>query len=378
MMRFCNLTRSAWTVMTVAAAVLTASDASAQLFGHPRCCPTYQEPSCVPAEPSTTPSTTPPSTTPPSTTMPSTTAPSDELASALPSLAAGVQGGRGVAFGSYIDSALIRNQLRIRYDAASDDNRPDRAEFFYAKCGCFRTASGPTRDPNAPGPPLAETSVDYQDIMAYAEWAPMARFSVFIEAPVRFLNPEVNNHTDGFADMNAGVKLALISERDQVLTFQFRTYIPTGADHRGLGTDHVSLEPALLYWQEVSKQLYMEAELRDWIPVGGTDFAGNVIRYGVGLSYFVLGEPQLPGQHVESAWSVAPTLEFVGWTVLSGKESAPDIGVKDAAGDTIVNAKMGFRLGYGDNHSLAVSYGRALTGTVWYKDIIRVEYRLAF
>ena len=31
-----------------------------------------------------------------------------------------------------------------------------------------------------------------------------------------------------------------------------------------------------------------------------------------------------------------------------------------------------------DNHSFAVSYGRALTGAVWYKDIVRVEYRYAF
>lgn len=47
--------------------------------------------------------------------------------------------------------------------------------------------------------------------------------------------------------------------------------------------------------------------------------------------------------------------------------------VKDAAGDTIVNAKFGLRINYGDHQSFAVSYGRALTGAVWYKDIIRVE-----
>src|SRR5262249_37584011 len=110
----------------------------------------------------------------------------------------------------------------------------------------------------------------------------------------------------------------------------------------------------------------------------GTDFAGNVIPYGVGLSYFIVGQPQIPGQHVEGL-AVAPVIEFVGWTVLSGKEfDAGENLVKDAAGDTIINAKFGLRINYGDHNSFPVSYGRALTGTVWYKDIVRVEYRYSF
>src|SRR5712691_11833904 len=36
----------------------------------------------------------------------------------------------------YIDSAIPLTQFRLRYDAAYHDNRPARAEFFYAKCGC--------------------------------------------------------------------------------------------------------------------------------------------------------------------------------------------------------------------------------------------------
>jgi hypothetical protein len=376
-MRFRILVRGAWTLTTVtAAALLTAPAAPAQtnnveLVGGPgrSCCP---PPACVCPQPTlVTPPTTQPGTATPGTTPPSVTPPAEEPS--LPTLAAGVQGGRGVAFGSYIDSALIRNEIRLRFDAAYDDNRPDRAEFFYAKCGCFAALGQ-----KAPGPPLPEHRVDYQDISLYGELALAPRASIFVEAPYRFLNPEDNANTNGFADMNIGAKLALISTADQVLTFQFRTYIPTGDSDRGLGTDHVSLEPALLLWQQVSDHLYLQAELRDWIPIGGTDFAGNVIRYGVGFGYFLIGEPQLPGRQVESAWAVAPVVEFVGWTVLSGKEFAPDIGEKDAAGDTIFNAKFGLRINYGDNHSFAVSYGRALTGAVWYKDIVRVEYRLSF
>ena len=57
----------------------------------------------------------------------------------------------------------------------------------------------------------------------------------------------------------------------------------------------------------------------------------------------------------------------------------------DADGDTIVNFKIGLRLGFdhdglslGDRSSLYAGYGRALTGDVWYEDVFRFEYRVAF
>ena len=76
----------------------------------------------------------------------------------------------------------------------------------------------------------------------------------------------------------------------------------------------------------------------------------------------------------------------VGWTVLSGKESDEFGNVINAAGDTIVNAKFGVRFGFGqlmqpgglDRVDLYVGYGRALTGDVWYKDMLRAEFRVRF
>jgi hypothetical protein len=350
-----------------------------------------------PAAPSpAAPSPAAPSPAAPSAGQPSvpsaTTAPSAETQAAAPETAApsapstaeasAALGGETFATG-YIDPAIPFTHFRFRFDAAYDDNRPDRAEFFYAKCGCFRLAG---LDPRAQGPPKVETSVDYQDVSAYLEVALGDRFSAFIEAPYRFLNAEQNTDTNGFSDMNAGFKFAFIASEGNYLTFQFRTYIPTGDSTRGLGTDHVSLEPALLWHQKLSCKLFLDAELRDWIPIDSTDFAGNVTRYGVGLTYSVLDTGR---------FRVMPVAEFVGWTVLSGKELAvantlPPPGgitaVQNADGDTIVNAKVGVRFGFGSSeaqgylsHSdLYVGYGRALTGDVWYKDILRVEYRLLF
>jgi Putative MetA-pathway of phenol degradation len=280
----------------------------------------------------------------------------------------------------YIDSALIGNVARFRYDASYDDNVPDRAEFFYGKCGCFRVLGA---DPRAPGPPQLEKRIDYQDLSVYLEGAATDRLSGFVEVPYRFLNPEVNANTSGIADMNAGFKFAFLSSEDQVVTFQFKTYLPTGDSERGLGNNHVTLEPGLLFWKRLSDGLVLEGELRPWIPIGGTDFEGDIIRYGLGLSYEVC--------HVGCV-RVVPVAEFVGWTILNGKELpippevplnsfgfAPSvIPAQDAGGETILNAKLGLRLKFHESSDLYLGYGRALTGTFWYKDTLRVEYRLAF
>ncbi len=298
--------------------------------------------------------------------------PSVPLAPSVPPEQFAALGGETVALADrsavgYIDPAIPMTQFRLRYDAAYRDNRPDRAEFFYPKCGCFKIAG---LDPRAPGPPLPETRVDYQDLSSYLEYAPTERLSGFVEIPVRWLNPVVNDNTSGLADINAGFKWAFIYNHDQVASFQFRTYAPTGDAFKGLGTDHVSLEPALLLFQRLTDRLNFEGEVRDWIPIGGTDFAGNVIRYGVGLDYRIYDNDNL---------RIAPVAEFVGWTVLSGKEFANPPGViLDATGDTIVNAKIGARFWFGSHSDIYIGYGRALTGAVWYKDIVRAEYRLVF
>jgi hypothetical protein len=262
----------------------------------------------------------------------------------------------------YIDNAIPASQLRLRFDAAYDNVRGTRAEFFYPRSG-----------PLGPGLPLRERSVDFQELTSYLELAPLPRLSGFIEVPVRFLNPEINANHTGFGDLNTGFKYAFVYNRDTVASFQFRTFVPTAVERRGLGTGHVSLEPALLVNQRLTDRLTAAGELRYWVPIGGTDFAGDVIRYGVGLGY---------GERRKDDWWVTPVVEVVGWTVLSGKTAVlrpSGVGfVEDAAGQTIVNAKMGVRLGLGERGDIYTGYGRALTGNTWYKDIWRVEFRLFF
>ena len=69
---------------------------------------------------------------------------------------------------------------------------------------------------------------------------------------------------------------------------RLRGTIPTGNARDGLGTHHVSIEPGILFYRQLSDRFVVEGELRDWASLGGTDFAGNILRYGIGASYRIV------------------------------------------------------------------------------------------
>lgn len=261
----------------------------------------------------------------------------------------------------YVGTAVISNQLRFRLDAAYDADKSNRAEYLWA-----------WSPPLGPGPPLAESSTDYQRMSAYLEYAFRPGVSVFVDAGAIFANPEVNANSAGLGDLQAGFKVSLYEDCDTLATFQMKTYVPTGDAFRALGTGHVSLEPGILLYQRVGR-FTLEGELRDWIPIDGTTGRqGNIIRYGLGASTD-LGSLGLP--------RVRPVVEFVGWTVLDGQArflTPTGAVVEDADGDTIVNVKVGSRLVIDHDRDIYIGYGRSLTGERWYEDILRAELRFRY
>ena len=297
----------------------------------------------------------------------------------------------------YVDNAIVGNQLQLRYDFATGVNRPDRAEFIYAKCGCYRELGV---DSGAPGPvfglgggdplttPFIIAGFDYHEVALDVEYALHERFSLFAEGAYRWLDYTPPGSSSGIVDVRVGFKIALVAEDTRYLTFQWGTYIPSGKARNGLGTDHVSLEPALLYHQEVSERVKVEGELRYWLPIGGStalgtgaafdpaeDFSAGVVRYGLGLGYDV--SPDSPVRFT-------PVIEVVGWTVTGGIATATTDGTlstvsfEDAGGTTIVNVKVGARFGVRENDAIFVGLGEALTSDVWYERVLRAEYRLVF
>jgi hypothetical protein len=292
----------------------------------------------------------------------------------------------------YIDNAIVETQLRIRFDAGFHAAFPDKAEFFYAKCGCYQDVTGPAEDAEAPGPEPVVTDMRFQELRLNGEFAFHQKISLFVDLPLRWIQPQSFSPVastfpgqSGLGDIAAGVKLGLIASEDRRhLTVQFRVETPSGDASRGLGTGHTSIEPALLYYERLSSRFALESEFALWHPIGGSPgvasasdpdprgFAGDILFYGVGPSYQLY-----KGDRVR----ISPVLELAGWHILHGYQtawSAPAPVGQKIDGTDIVNLKAGVRTAIGTRNSIYVGYGRALTDAVWYKDIVRVEYRRLF
>jgi hypothetical protein len=265
----------------------------------------------------------------------------------------------GKSFVSIIDGAVPVNTLRLRLDLGYDMPRSTRAEYFQAKPGVLL----------GPGMLFAEPNIrSYQDLSIYGEFAPLPFFSTFLETPMRWLNPDVNANTYGVGDINLGFKLCTWNSEDFLATLQLRFFDPT-AQKAGLGTHHWTIDPALLVMWRPYDNIILEGDVHYWAPLNGTDFAGDILRYGAGIS---LGSQ-------DSGFWFKPVAEIVGWSVLGGKQvvatSADAFTVQSASGATIVNGYVGLRFGWGPAFDCYAGYGRSLTGSTWARDFARVEVR---
>ena len=295
----------------------------------------------------------------------------------------------------YIDNAIVGSQLRVRFDAGFHTDFPDRAEFFYAKCGCYRDLVGsglPATDPNARGPhPGVATDLNFQQLYINGEYAPNSRISAFIDLPFRWLQPKAFvpgtgnfSNQSGLGDIRVGAKVGIVDSELRHVSFQFRFDTKSGKASSGLGTGHTSIEPAVLYYERISSSFAIESEFAFWHPINGSagvassssstpeSFAGNVLFYGVGPSY------QL---YSANNFAIRPVVELAGWHVLGGYQTvwvSPTRIGDLVKGTDVVNLKMGVRTAIGPRSSIYAGYGRALTDAVWYKDIVRIEYRYSF
>lgn len=275
----------------------------------------------------------------------------------------------------FIDSAIVRSQVRTRFDASFNYPAPDRAEFLWAQTGILSS--------NARGPRLPERSVDFQDVSVYLEDAPLPWFSGFVELPVRFVNPDVNPNEVGLGDITAGFKIALFANQAGCTTFQLRVYSPSGQADHGLGTGHVSIEPALLYYRHFGQNIDVWGEVRGWIPISDAefnrqDYAGDIIRYGAGASIDLLNFQDCCPCGWNLNESLAGIVEFVGWQIIDGQGlSTPPLQLLELRGDSIFSGSAGLR--YTRNrHSLGLSYNVAFSGDNWADETFRIEHRFVF
>jgi hypothetical protein len=283
----------------------------------------------------------------------------------------------------YIDDAVVGSQVRVRFDAAFGDEQFDMAEYYFAACGCEGgTAAGP-----GPGLP---TDLNFQQLYMRGEYAPKKFLSFLVEVPVRFVQPQTFatfsppkapfGNQGGLSDVSAGFKFAALARPREYVTFQLVGTFPSGDAGKGLGTDHYTVAPSLLYYQRFTDRFTLEGQFGDSHPIGGDipGFAGDVLEYGVGPSYVAYKSDKV---------QFAPVVELVIWRVFGGSWSdASELSpqgtgsVLDSAdASNIMNLKFGARTTLGGNNSFYVGYGHKLTSdNYWYKQIVRVEYRRTF
>ena len=228
----------------------------------------------------------------------------------------------------YIDDAPIVSKLRIRFDAATQDRAPDRAEFFYAKCGCYRDlpADHPAYDPDSPGPrPGAADSVNFQQWHIQGEYGVSNNFSVFGELPFRWIQPQSFipgtgagfPNQGGLSDLRFGFKYGLLAADQQAVTLQVREYVPTGDASLGLGTNHATLEPALLV-SAGRNRVAVESQIGIWLPLGGFQAGADESRrafrrQGVLLWHRAVGRGLSDGEGRRRAGRRAGRLARRGW-----------------------------------------------------------------
>lgn len=263
---------------------------------------------------------------------------------------------------SFLDSPMPLSHFRIRYDVNRDLTRPSRGEVFWAQPA-----------PNGPGVFLPERRVDWQDADLYLEHACSQRFSWFVQAPYRFLNPEINANQHGFADVQAGFKFAFIMKPSLIVAAQCTGHFPTADARQGLGRDFFAVEPGLLLETWLHDWVVLNAQAEYFLPFDGSDFAGEYVRYGLGLTI---------GDRKDKQWWVTPIAEVVGWTFISGKEQVvSDLGavsVRNVREETIVNAYLGARLHLSEHCDFYAGYGRAVTNATWAEEMFRFEFRFAY
>ena len=277
----------------------------------------------------------------------------------------------------YIDPSAVQTEVRVRFDAGFNAPRPDRAEYFYAGCnGSIPCIGGIQR------------TINFQQLYLRGEYAPLQRFSAYLQVPFRWVQPFFVPSTGaptlssggGISDVQGGLKFAAIASGSRNLTFQFGASFPTGDGANGLGTNHYTIEPMVLLSQRLSGRTEIEAEAGDSHPIGGTiyyatpssppqNYAADVAMYGVGPSYELIKRDR---------YRLAPVLELVSWHVFGGLQAGSAGVVQSAAGINVLNAKLGARASFANGSSIYAGYGRGLTSDIWYRNLFRIEYRRVF
>jgi hypothetical protein len=218
----------------------------------------------------------------------------------------------------FADYARPRTVTRIRYDNLEDMTRPDRNQFFINQVALPRS--------NAVRIPPSRIFARLQQVSLYQE-AAGERGSFFVEYPYRQINESWAPTQAGFGDVNFGSKALLFDCEMLQVTFQMRTYMPSGNFKNNLGTGQFVVDPSILTSLKLSSTTYFQGQFGNWIPVGGPSSV-NLSRQGSGTGtssdkmaggvfYWLMSLNQVLWYATPDSPLIA-TLEMDGWSFENG------------------------------------------------------------
>lgn len=267
----------------------------------------------------------------------------------------------------FSDAPRPVTQMKLQYEHVWHYPFPDKAEILWAR----QTDGG--KGPHPPGnTPPYERSVSYRDFYLVNETA-VGGFGLSVALPYRQMSPETFPGASGFGDMIIGTKSLLLDCELLQFAFQFNTFVPTGNFNKGLGTGHVSLEPALLLALKLTPEMYLQSELAYRIPIGGdTSYQGPAVYYSLSLNKLLW--------HCGCDLKLIGTAELSGWEITGGAYTDPPSGAMIGAksvGD-IISIGPGLRFVVCDKLDFGAGGVFALTRKSMGDEILKVEMRWRF
>jgi hypothetical protein len=302
------------------------------------------------------------------------------------------------------DSPKPITQMVLRYEDISHVEFPDKAEFFMAR---FKTAGGAGKNLLDPAQLatfrdlwlINEAAIDRFSMavgISYRETSiagdvvvppPMGGAAVPVGVPVAGAPgaaPNVARGGSGFNDMFIATKSLLLDCELIQFSFQFTTFLPTGNFTKGVGTGHVSLEPAFLTAIKLMPDTYFQGEIAYRFPIGGDQaFEGSVLHYHAALNRVLWNcghDIQLIGSAELNGWRIEGGA-FDNETVLvAGQGAAGGVPRIDSAKNLNPNLSVGpgVRLVFCDKIDFGVAYAYGFTDLNFGRDSLIAEFRWRF
>jgi hypothetical protein len=268
--------------------------------------------------------------------------------------------------------------------------RPDRNQFWISQVALNDFALKRAQKHMRAGP-FTDPRARLQQVYLYQE-AAGERGSFFVEIPYRQINSNWAPTQAGFGDINFGAKSLLFDSEMLQLTFQMRTYMPSGNFLNNLGTGQFVVDPSILMSLKLGPTTYFQGQFGNWIPVGGpsdvTVAPGDKLNGGI--FYWLMSVNQVLWYCTPDSPLIA-TLEMDGWSfengaytafIPSGQKTATGLGpggfVEKGGGVSYFNIGPGLRQSICNRLDVGGAITWATSNAHWAQPWFRFEVRFLF